>query len=115
MTTRSEAEPPLTPLTLAILLALADGASHGYALMTAIEAQTDGAVRPGTGTLYAALRRLTDDGVIEELAAPADESVDARRRYYGLTAAGRMLLREELARMARLVELGRRKSLLGEA
>ena len=55
---------PLTPLSMAILLALAGGDRHGYALMQEIEEQTDGALRPGTGSLYAGLQRLMADGLI---------------------------------------------------
>ena len=51
---------------MAILLGLSDGDRHGYALMKEIERQTDGALKPGTGSLYAALQRLMDDGLIEE-------------------------------------------------
>ena len=56
---------PLSPLTMAILLALADGDRHGYALMQEIEQQTDGALKPGTGSLYAGLQRLMGDTLMK--------------------------------------------------
>ncbi|MGH7464524.1 MAG: PadR family transcriptional regulator, partial [Longimicrobiales bacterium] len=65
----TDAQPhPLTPLTMAILLALTKEELHGYALMQEIEEQTDGSVVPGTGSLYAALQRLEDEGLVEPAA-----------------------------------------------
>jgi DNA-binding PadR family transcriptional regulator len=101
---------PLTPLSHANLLALAEDALHGYAIMKAIETETGGAVRPGTGTLYAALQRMEDDGMIEERPAPGDEG-DARRRYYGITSLGRSVATAEANRLASLLELAARKRL----
>jgi DNA-binding PadR family transcriptional regulator len=100
---------PLTPLSLAILLALADEPRHGYALMKEIELQGGSRLRPGTGTLYTALERMIAEGLLEESARPRGE--DARRRYYEITSFGREVARAELARLARLVELGRQKDL----
>ncbi len=60
---------PLTPLSLTMLLGLADGARHGYAIMREVERQTEGRLSPGAGSLYAALQRLQDHGLIA--AAPA--------------------------------------------
>lgn len=110
MTTPTDAL-PLTALSMAILLALADRDRHGYALMKEIERQTDGALRPGTGSLYAALQRLTDEGLIEEsseLPAPED---DQRRRYYRITNAGRGIALAEAHRMMRVLEVARDKQL----
>ena len=100
---------PLTPLSLAVLMALADGARHGYALMKEIERQALGRARPGTGTLYAALDRMIAEGLLEEAARPRGE--DARRRYYAITSWGREVARAELQRLAKLVELGVEKEL----
>ena len=61
---------PLTPLSTAILLGLAEGARHGYAIMKEVERQTDGRLTPGAGSLYAALQRLQDDGLIAVRAGP---------------------------------------------
>jgi DNA-binding PadR family transcriptional regulator len=97
-----------------ILLALAEGDLHGYALMQALELQTDGALTPGTGTLYAALQRMMDEGLIVEspdLPAP-DE--DQRRRYYRLTSSGREAARAESRRLTRVLERARERRLAGE-
>jgi len=110
VTTPSDAL-PLTPLSMAILLALADRDRHGYALMKEIERQTDGALKPGTGSLYAALQRLMDDGLIDESPElPAPEH-DQRRRYYRITAAGRDLVLAEARRMMRVLDVARDKRL----
>jgi DNA-binding PadR family transcriptional regulator len=85
---------PLSPQVLHILLALADGESHGYGIMQEVEARTSGEVRLGPGTLYGALRRLREDGLIEERPGP-----DARRRTYRLTAFGRKVARLEVERL----------------
>jgi DNA-binding PadR family transcriptional regulator len=98
---------PLTPLSMGILLALADGDRHGYALMEEIERQTDGALKPGTGSLYAALQRLMEDGLIEESPGlPAPEQ-DQRRRYYRITQAGRGVALAEARRMMRVLDVAR--------
>jgi DNA-binding PadR family transcriptional regulator len=83
---------------LLILTSLAEGAKHGYAMMEDIEKLSN--VRLGPGTLYAALTRLEERGLIEAL--PAEE----RRRPYQLTTAGREFLHEQLARWHRLTGIG---------
>lgn len=99
----------LTPLSSAILFALADGASHGYAIIKEIEALTDGQMRPNTGSLYLALHRLLEDGMISESAVKGG---DARRRYYKLTGAGRDAARAEARRLAQLVRVATAKRLI---
>ncbi len=101
---------PLTPLSLAVLLALADAERHGYAILKEIERESEGRIRPGTGTLYAALQRMVDEGLIEESGGVSEE-VDARRRYYGITALGRQVARAEVRRLARLLDLAAGKRL----
>ena len=107
---------PLTPLSLAILLGLTEGARHGYAIMREVERQTDGRLSPGAGSLYAALQRLQDDGLIAAApAAAADgEPASARRRYYVLEPRGRAVARAELLRMARVIQLGHDRRLVPE-
>ena len=106
---------PLTPLSLAILLGLSDGPRHGYGIMREVERQTDGQLSPGAGSLYAALQRLQDDGLIAAApAAPDDEPVGSRRRYYVLESRGRAVARAELLRMARLIQLGHDRRLVPE-
>jgi len=90
----------LTSVAYHILLALAANDRHGYLIRKAIEQQTGGTVRLGPGTLYAAIRRLEDQGLIEESKWRPDADLDdQRRRYYRLTNSGRAALRAETARM----------------
>jgi DNA-binding PadR family transcriptional regulator len=102
----------LTPLSAAILFALAGGASHGYAIIKDIEESTNGEMRPRTGSMYLALHRLVEDGLIEETGGRDD---DERRRYYRLTTEGRAAARTEAERMANLVRMASEKKLLPAA
>lgn len=92
---------PLTPAVFQVLVALADGEVHGYALLKAVEAQTAGAVRLSTGTLYGIIRRLLDDDVI------AERTTRDGRRLYKLTAFGRQVARAEADRLESLLEAAR--------
>jgi DNA-binding PadR family transcriptional regulator len=88
----------MRPPSLAIvhmLLALGAGQRHGYAIKQDVERRTGGDIRLGPGTLYEAIQRLEEDGLIEEAPASADRSA---RRVYRLTRAGRAALRVELRR-----------------
>jgi len=94
---------PLTPAVFYILLVLAEGDRHGYAIMQEANRWSGGALRLGPGTLYAAIGRLLDDGLIEELEErPAPELDDARRRYYRLSDRGGLVLSAEAKRLAEL-------------
>lgn len=107
----------MTSRTLQILLALAGGGPlHGYGIKQSVEERTDGDVRIGSGTLYEAVARLTDQGWIEEVDAPADEPASGGppRRFYALLPAGRDALREELRRMDAVVRYARNRDLLGD-
>ncbi len=95
---------PLSPQVLHILIALADGERHGYAIMQEVEARTRGEVRLGPGTLYGAIRRLREDGLIEE--RPSD---DERRRLYRLTKRGRAVARQEVERLESLYAAAKAK------
>jgi DNA-binding PadR family transcriptional regulator len=93
-----------------ILLALADGERHGYAITREVAEETDGEVKLGPGTLYRMLKQLLDDEWIVEIdRADAD---DARRRYYKLTTRGRKVAQAEAARLANVVRLARARRLL---
>lgn len=102
---------PLTPLTMALLLALAGEDRHGYALMEEVERQTEGTLRPGTGSLYAALQRLMDDGLIAEAKGDASGGPGRPRKTYRITHRGREMVRAEAQRMARVLELARARRL----
>lgn len=107
---------PLTVPVFHILLALADGEKHGYAIMREAEKSTAGRVAMGPGTLYGAIKRLLKNGLIAETAARPDPALDdARRRYYELTARGRDVLAAETERLVLMVDNARRKNVLGPA
>ena len=101
---------PLTPVALNVLLALADGERHGYGIMLEVRERTGGRVRLGPGTLYGAIKRLKEGGVIEESGdRPDPEADDERRRYYRLTGFGGEVLAAEVGRLDGLVRAARRK------
>jgi DNA-binding PadR family transcriptional regulator len=102
---------PLTPATFHILLALAQGDRHGYAIMQDVAAQTDAEIQLGPGTLYGSLKRLVEQGWIEELEERVDG--DERRRYYRLTRTGRAAASSEAQRLAAAVQRARAFKLIG--
>jgi DNA-binding PadR family transcriptional regulator len=106
-------EVALTPAMFQVLLALGDGEKHGYAILKDVEEQTGGHVRLSTGTLYAIIKRLLSEGVIEECRnRPPAEEDDQRRRYYRLTTAGRQVVVAEAERMEKLIATARQKNFL---
>ena len=99
---------PLTPAVFHILLTLADGEAHGYAMMQEVARRSGGTVRLGPGTLYGAVSRLLEDGIIEESEErPDPEMDDTRRRYYRLSKLGSRVLAAETERLAELVKAAR--------
>jgi DNA-binding PadR family transcriptional regulator len=99
---------PLTPAVFYILLVLAEGDGHGYAIMQKANRRSGGALRLGPGTLYAAIARLLEDGLIVELEnRPAPELDDSRRRYYRLSDRGSLVLSAEAKRLAELARQAR--------
>jgi len=100
---------PLSLPVLHIMLVLADGARHGYAIKQAVEQRTDGAIRLGPGTLYEAIQRLEEGGLIEETVARAESAngQEAQRRYYRLTDRGLTTLAKELRAIGQLVDVAR--------
>ena len=98
---------PLTPAMFHVLVALADGQTHGYAIMKEVQELTGGAARLSTGTLYGIIKRLLGDGLIRE--SGADEG--SRRRSYELTAFGRDVARAEAARLEQTLAIAKRKPL----
>ena len=98
-----ESHLPLSHLALHILLALGEGPSHGYAIGKYAEERTGGKLKPTTGGLYQALKRLGDDGLVERAKAAPPGSTDARRQYFELTAFGRQVLQAELGRLREIL------------
>jgi len=96
-----------------VLLALAGGDLHGYAILRDVEVRTEGKVRLSTGTLYGIIKRLLADGLIVELRVrPPEEQDDERRRYYRLTTSGRQVAAAEAERMDEMVAVARARNLL---
>jgi len=109
-----ESQLPLAPATFQILLALVDSERHGYAIMKEVSARSGGTVRLGPGTLYGALKRLLESGLVEEGSERADPELgDDRRRYYRLTKFGLRVARLEARRLEGMVRAARQKKLIG--
>ncbi|MCG6987494.1 MAG: PadR family transcriptional regulator [Gemmatimonadetes bacterium] len=107
-------EPRMTPLFFHLLLSLSEGPRHGYALMQEIEERSGGGVVLGPSSLYYALGRLEDSGLIREVDGPAgDDPHEERRRYYALTARGRQRLADETRVLADIVAHARARGILG--
>jgi len=103
---------PLKPSTYYVLLALADGERHGYAIMQAVTDMTGGRETILPGTLYAAIARMVDEGLVEERDAPHDASGGPRRRYYRSTRLGRVAARAESERLQALLDIARAQKIL---
>ena len=96
-----------------VLIALADGEKHGYAIIKEVGRRTDGAIRLSAGTLYTLIRRFVQEGVIAEAAERPDPALDdERRRYYRITDFGRAVARAEAARMEATLDMARAKKLI---
>jgi DNA-binding PadR family transcriptional regulator len=112
---RFDPEPylPLTPPMFQLLLALADGDKHGYAIIKEVERRTAGKVRLSAGTLYALIKRFVNEGLIVECDERPDPALDdERRRYYRLSGNGREVAAAEARRMEEAVGHARAKLLL---
>jgi DNA-binding PadR family transcriptional regulator len=110
---RPQAFLPLTAVAFEILLALADGEQHGYSIMREVSDRSSGAVTLHAGTLYRALARLLESGLIDEVegsATPGND--DERRRYYRLTEQGIAVARAEAERIAGQLSAARSRKLL---
>jgi DNA-binding PadR family transcriptional regulator len=100
--------PSLSRTALHVLLAIGPEERHGYAIMREIARMTEGATRLGPGGIYTTIRRLLDDGLIEESdERPDPELDDQRRRYYRLTGTGRAVAAGEVRRLETLVAAAR--------
>jgi DNA-binding PadR family transcriptional regulator len=104
---------PLPPAVFHILVALADRDRHGYSIMQDVAARTDGKVRLSAGTLYSSIRRMLEQGLVEELReSPDPESTDERRRYYRLTRLGRRVAMAEAHRLTEMLNQARETGLI---
>ena len=91
---------PLSPTSVHVLVAMADGPKHGYAIAQDVEQLSDGRIVMGPGTLYGSLQRMTASGLIEEAENPGENGLHAqRRRYYRMTPVGSAALRAESERL----------------
>lgn len=98
-----------------MMLVLAGGPLHGYAIRKEVEERTDGRIRLWPATLYGTLKELTDRGWIQETEEAAGPDDDSRRRYYVLTKQGRRVLSAEATRLEGLARLARRRLAAGTA
>jgi len=103
---------PLPASAMHIVVALADGEKHGYAILRDVAELSDGAVRMGSGTLYGSIKRMLDQGLIEETEERPDPALDdQRRRYYRLTSLGERVGAAEHRRLTALVDAARLRHL----
>jgi DNA-binding PadR family transcriptional regulator len=107
---------PLPTAVFHILIALADRERHGYAIMQDVAERTGGTVQLSAATLYSSIRRMLEQGLIEELSeSPDPTSRDERRRYYRLARFGRRVAAAEVARLSGLVKQARATGLVSES
>lgn len=103
---------PLPTAAFHILIALADGERHGYAIMQDVAAGTGGRLKLNPGTLYTTIRRLLEQGLVVELdERPDPDEDDERRRYYRLTDMGREVAKAEAARLQQALAYARQAGL----
>ena len=101
---------PLTSTVFHVLVSLAHGPRHGYAIAQEVEELSDGRIVMGPGTLYGSLSRMQNSGLITEAENPGEDGMHAeRRRYYRMTALGSEALRAESDRLARAVSVAQRR------
>ena len=106
---------PLPAATFHILLALAEGERHGYAIIQDVEARTRGELRLSAGTLYRSIARMVEQGLIVEMTRRRTAEDDERRRYYRITSFGTSVARAEMHRMTQLLRLARASGLSPES
>ncbi|HKG22817.1 MAG TPA: PadR family transcriptional regulator [Blastocatellia bacterium] len=110
-----ESHLPLSPAAFHVLLALADGEKHGYAIKKEVSRRTEEKVRLGPGTLYGLIKRMLKNGLLVECDERPDPSLDdERRRYYRLSELGFKVATAEAERMEKLITAARAKKLLGK-
>ena len=110
--TATNSTPPLTPAVFHILLALSTGERHGYGIMKQVEADSQGQVSMGPGTLYGSLKRMLDAGLVKESDKRVDPEMDDERRiYYQITGVGVKALEAEIERYQRIVTVAQQRKL----
>ncbi len=104
--------PPLTPAVFYILLALSGRERHGYGIMKQVEADSQGKVAMGPGTLYGSLKRMLEAGLVSESDKRVDPEMDDQRRiYYRMTGIGAQALAAELERYRHIVTIAQQRNL----
>ena len=104
---------PLPSVAFQILLSLADGDLHGYAIMRQVEEQTGGRLRLGPGTLYSSIQTLLEEKFIEEVVQVGETGAPPeRRRFYRLTGIGRKVARAEAEKLADTLRVARARKIL---
>jgi DNA-binding PadR family transcriptional regulator len=111
MGTSTEQRTPISPSAFHILLALAEGPLHGYAVMRAV---SEAGVKIGPGTIYGALHRMQEAGWVKQTGSEKARGPLKQRQRYGLTAAGRNVLREEARRVVHAADLVRMHAVLAD-
>ena len=100
---------PLSHLSYHVLLALRSGPLHGYAVVKAVKASSDGVITPGTGTFYSAMHRLVREGLIDQTEPSREEArTDSRRKHYRVTSSGMEVLEDETRRLEAVLHQARR-------
>ena len=113
MTDSVESLLPLPTAVFHILIALADRDRHGYSIMQDVSGRTEGKVTLSAGTLYSSIRRMLEQGLIEELReSPEPQNTDERRRYYRLTKLGRRAAAAEVDRLSAWLKQARATGLV---
>lgn len=103
---------PLAGTSFHVLLALADEPRYGLGIAEEVARRSGGEVQLGPGTLYTAIRRMLEEGLIEEVEGAPDDESDPRRRYYRITGPGRASLAAEARRLETLLDAARVKRVL---
>jgi DNA-binding PadR family transcriptional regulator len=107
-----ERQLPVPPAVFHILITLGEGEKHGYAVMQEVAERTGGKVRMSPGTLYGSIRKMLEDGLIEELFRRGAQADDERRRYYRVTKFGRAVAAAEAERLTGLLHHARLNGLV---
>lgn len=115
-TTSQPPTPSLSRVPMYVLLAIGPGERHGYAIMSEVARMTEGGTRLGPGAVYTAIKRLLDDGLIEETDERPDPDLDdQRRRYYRLTALGQAVAAAQVRQLEAVVNATRPWALRAES